>query len=97
VSPRGRQRRGPYIERAPRPPATSDKFNPLALGRSRAIVAAEVIHTMFLAAGQREARMKYLGANPSLEATRNGMGRSTASGPSSLPRPMPLRAPQLQR
>jgi hypothetical protein len=35
--------------------------------------------------------------NPSVEATRNGMGRSSASGLSSLPRPMPLRAPHLQR
>ncbi len=35
--------------------------------------------------------------NPSVEATRNGMGRSSASSSSSLPRPMPLRAPHLQR
>lgn len=35
--------------------------------------------------------------NPSVEATRNGMGRSSASGLSSPPRPMPLRAPHLQR
>jgi len=35
--------------------------------------------------------------NPSVEATRNGMGRSSASGLSSLPRPMPLRAPHLER
>ena len=36
-------------------------------------------------------------ANPSLEATRNGMGHSGAIGLSSPPRPMPLRAPQLER
>jgi hypothetical protein len=35
--------------------------------------------------------------NQSVEATRNGMGRSSASGLSSPPRPMPLRAPHLKR
>ena len=35
--------------------------------------------------------------NPSLESTRYGMGRSSATGPSSPPRPLPLRAPQLER
>ncbi|HWR87217.1 MAG TPA: hypothetical protein VN277_02225 [Acidiferrobacterales bacterium] len=34
--------------------------------------------------------------NPSVEATRNGMGRSTASGLSSVPWPMPLQAPHLE-
>ncbi len=35
--------------------------------------------------------------NLSVEATRIGMGRSDARGLSSLLRPMPLRAPHLER
>lgn len=35
--------------------------------------------------------------NPSVEVTRNGMDRSSASVPSSLPRPMRLQAPHLER
>jgi len=35
--------------------------------------------------------------NPSVEATRNGMGRSTARWLLSVQRPMPLRAPHLER
>jgi hypothetical protein len=34
-------------------------------------------------------------SNRSVDASRNGMGRSSASGLSSLPRPVPLRAPNL--
>jgi len=37
------------------------------------------------------------GVSYSFEATRNGMGRSSASGLSSLVRPMPLPAPHLER
>jgi hypothetical protein len=35
--------------------------------------------------------------NPSVEATRNGMGRSGQQWPFWHPRPMPLRAPHLER
>ena len=42
-------------------------------------------------------RASDLRPNPSVEATRNGMGRSSASGLSSPRRPMPLQAPHLER
>ncbi len=47
--------------------------------------------------GLRPPPAGYVDRYPSVEATRNGMGRPTARGSLSVPRPLPLRAPHFER